>query len=155
NMKKVKLPECFEVIVCGDSDEVGIASAKEAARALADQGHRVSISKAPKPFKDWNEALCQDADPAGLSDLIFDRRKTVKARAVREVTMEEFLDIQFPPREFLNEPWLETSSSVMIHGYRGEGKTWFGLSVAYALATGEPLLGWNVRQARVLYIDGE
>jgi putative DNA primase/helicase len=43
----------------------------------------------------------------------------------------------------------------MVHGYRGEGKTWFGLSIAYALATGQPLLGWEVNERRVLYVDGE
>ena len=47
-------------------------------------------------------------------------------------------------------------STNMIYAWRGTGKTWFSLWLAYALSTGSPFLKWQVGQARrVIYIDGE
>lgn len=155
NLKHVMTPRCSEVIVAGDNDDIGIGAAEAAATLLADRGYKVRIA-IPKGFKDWNEAaVSENGDADELADLILSSRKVKGSREVRPITMTEFLAMQFPPRDYLIKPWLESSSSVMVHGYRGEGKTWFGLSVAYALATGRRLLGWEVNERRVLYVDGE
>ena len=119
---------------------------------------RIAVANGPDGY-DFNDALL-DAQ-AGRVDLkelkhsILGAKIFKRSRNIHPVTMGQFLAMQFPPREYLIEPWLESSSSVMIHGYRGEGKTWFALSVGYALATGEPLMGWKVSRRRTLYIDGE
>ena len=71
-------------------------------------------------------------------------------------TLEQFLAADIPERKLLLGPWLPVGGSAMIHGKAGVGKTQFALSVAMAVATGQPFLGWCVQQpARVLYIDGE
>jgi hypothetical protein len=44
----------------------------------------------------------------------------------------------------------------MLHAKRGVGKTHFGLSIAYAVATGGRFLKWHAPKARkVCYLDGE
>ena len=45
----------------------------------------------------------------------------------------------------------------MIAGYTGLGKTYLALSIAYAIASGGELLGWETggRPRKVLYLDGE
>jgi len=44
----------------------------------------------------------------------------------------------------------------MIYSFRGVGKTLLGLTIAYAVASGETFLGWSAPQPRrVLYLDGE
>ena len=44
----------------------------------------------------------------------------------------------------------------MIYSPRGVGKTLLGLSVGYAVASGDNFLGWSAPEPRrVLYIDGE
>jgi len=44
----------------------------------------------------------------------------------------------------------------MVFAKRGLGKTWFGLTLALAVARGEDFLSYAVPQPRrVLYIDGE
>ena len=75
---------------------------------------------------------------------------------VLAVGMEQFMSLKFPPREFLLKPWLTTTGLHMIDAKAGHGKTWLTLSVAYAVASGQSLLGWEVmKRGKVLYVDGE
>lgn len=69
---------------------------------------------------------------------------------------DDFMRYDFPPIEQLLDPWLPKSGLAMVAGYRGSCKTWLGMGVGYAVATGGKLLGWQVpKPARVLYVDGE
>ena len=64
--------------------------------------------------------------------------------------------MDIPPREHLLAPWLPCQGLAMIYAPRGVGKTFFGLEIAYAVATGQRFLRWNAPKARpVLYLDGE
>jgi AAA domain len=54
------------------------------------------------------------------------------------------------------EPWLPEKGMAMIFAPRSIGKTLLALSIAYAVASGSKLLGWQSDKPRkVLYIDGE
>src|SRR5437764_15361141 len=67
----------------------------------------------------------------------------------------EFLNHDYPPVEHVVKPWFNKRGIAMVAAWRGTGKTYFGLSVAYAIATGGKFLGFEVPQARkVLYVDG-
>ena len=67
-----------------------------------------------------------------------------------------FMKLAFPERELLLEPWLPRPGLAMVYAPRGEGKTWFALAVAKAIAGGHDLLGWRCPKAgRVLYVEGE
>lgn len=72
------------------------------------------------------------------------------------VTLAELLAKDIPIRAPLLSPWLTEQSLSMIYAWRGIGKSWLALSVAYAVASGSDLLGWRVpRKRRVLFVDGE
>ena len=71
------------------------------------------------------------------------------------VGLKQFLTTQIPEKPFIL-PWCREQNTVMIHAWRGVGKTLFSLNVGYAIASGGEFIGWAAEQARkVLYIDGE
>jgi len=77
-------------------------------------------------------------------------------RPPRIVTLGAFLAQDLPPRELLLSPWLPRQGLVMVHAYRGIGKTFVALHVAYAVASGGNFLGWGAqRPAGVFFLDGE
>lgn len=71
-------------------------------------------------------------------------------------TLKDFMQMEFPKQEMLLSPIISTKSLTMIHAYRGVGKSFFAMSIAYAIATGSKLLRWEAEKpAKVLYVDGE
>lgn len=76
--------------------------------------------------------------------------------AIRAVTAEALLGMEFPPREMVLAPWLPTKGLAMLYGRRGLGKTHVALGIAYAVASGGKFLGWSaLKPRRVVLIDGE
>jgi hypothetical protein len=76
--------------------------------------------------------------------------------SVRVCTINELIARKFPPREILLAPWLRKQSLDMIHAWRGVGKTFVALEIAYAVSTGGRFLGWQAPKPHgVLYVDGE
>ena len=154
NFKKITPPSCGEIIIAADNNKVG----RDAAQAAAEQwaaGRKVRI--AVPTHKDWNDAHRDgNADPAKLRESILNGEQATANNMVQAVGMEQFMSLQFPPREFLLKPWLTTTGLHMIDAKAGHGKTWLTLSVAYAVASGQPLLDWEVmKRGKVLYVDGE
>ena len=69
---------------------------------------------------------------------------------------EDLLAYEFPPRETLLHPWLQSQSLSMLYAWRGVGKTHTALGIAWAVASGGEFLGWSAaKPAPVLYLDGE
>jgi putative DNA primase/helicase len=158
NMRAVIPPQCSEVIICPDNDKPGLEAAQETARRLSVEGRKVRIAQVPEPDNDWNDTLqrSQQADLDDLRHSILHAELFEGPQGVQALTMEQFLNVQFPRRDHLIKPWLETGALVMIAAQRGDGKTLLALSAAYALATGKNLMDWLVsKSVRVLYIDGE
>ena len=160
NLANVEPPRCAELIYAADNDDAGRAGAKEAAARLRHIGI-VRIARPPEQYNDWNDAVRDpDANPDLLRRLILHAATPTPAELdlvrVQSLGMRDFLAISFPRRQYLLKPWLTTTGLVMIDALPGHGKTWLGLSSAYAVASGQPLLGWTVEKAaRVLYVDGE
>lgn len=72
------------------------------------------------------------------------------------VTLGDFLNRSFPPRELLLAPWLPMKGLALVFSPRGVGKTHFALGVAYAVASGGRFLKWTAPDPRkVLVLDGE
>jgi bifunctional DNA primase/polymerase-like protein/AAA domain-containing protein len=72
------------------------------------------------------------------------------------LNIEELLQRQTEPREFVLEPILKMKDLAMIYSWRGVGKTLVALEMAYAMSAGGKCLKWqSPRPIRVLYIDGE
>lgn len=79
-----------------------------------------------------------------------------QAPRLRALSLGELLALELPPREDVLAPWLPTQGLAMVYAPRGIGKTWVGLGVAYAVASGGKFLSWSAPAARgVIYIDGE
>ena len=72
------------------------------------------------------------------------------------VTASQLLTMKFPQREMILDPFIPTQGLVMIHSKRGVGKTYIGLGIAYAVASGTTFLRWSAPQPRqVVLVDGE
>lgn len=77
-------------------------------------------------------------------------------RPVIAVGAHDLLAADFPPRDVLLDPWLLSQALVMIYAWRGVGKTYLAMLIAYALASAGKCLQWNApAPVPVLYIDGE
>jgi putative DNA primase/helicase len=155
----VRVPrEWKQCIFCADTGEPGRLAARAGAQRLAIEGRSVTI--ATPASGDWNDAL-QDAgddeeELARLRHALLNGKAVVVEGEIRGMPMGQFIDLQFPAREYLLKPWLTTTGLAMIDAMAGHGKTWLALAVGYAVASGTGLLGWEVmREARVLYVDGE
>jgi len=155
------VPPCKGLIIFADYDEsgVGLKAAENLAGRYAALGGIAWSVLPPEGCKDWNEAFRKyksAADRAELRRSIMDTKPAAAQHEVRALTMAEVLALDVSPRVYLLEPWLEVGSLAMLHAPRGHGKTRFLLSAAYAIATGQRFILWEVQHAaRVLFVDGE
>lgn len=77
-------------------------------------------------------------------------------KAATCISISDFLRTELPKREALLAPWLLMQSLSMLYAWRGIGKSWLALFIAYAIACGGEILGWKASvKRRVLFIDGE
>jgi putative DNA primase/helicase len=76
--------------------------------------------------------------------------------SLRPFGFNDFLNLNISPRQMLLHPILPERSLAMLYAPRGIGKSWLGLSIGLAVASGRPLLRWSApKPKRVLYVDGE
>ena len=91
------------------------------------------------------------AKPVEASNAVVPIRAPLQA-----VGINDFLNLDIPPREMLLDPILPERSLAMLYAPRGLGKSWLALSIGVTIASGQPLLRWIApRQRNVLYVDGE
>ena len=150
----------------------GQAAAWRLGATLRAQGVEASVRMPPDPKNDANSALqagrldewmgslievpeqfrCQEADP----ELAERQKEGLQKPPLVVLSLEELLVREVPPRRNLLDPWLPEQGLCMVYAPRGIGKTWFGLYVAYAVASGGSFLKWQADSAEgVLYVDGE
>jgi putative DNA primase/helicase len=158
-MKSLIVPKASEYIICADNDKnkTGQNAAKFLAKQLANAGHLVRVAVPEYVGEDWNDVLLDDRDKLKtMRDRILNAKSVSRDKRVSALSVADFLSLTFPKREFMLKPWLTTTSLAMIDAQAGHCKTWLALSIAYAVATGQALMGWEVeRSGRVLYVDGE
>ena len=71
-------------------------------------------------------------------------------------TLSGFLRLELKSREMVLEPAIPEQGLVMLHAWRGLGKTHVALGMAHAVASGTQFTKWQAPKARcTLYIDGE
>lgn len=160
-LKAVKLPRklfaATEVIVVADNDEPGVSAANECAKRLTREGYRVRIAIPEGEGADWNDVLREHGAPHAADAILSANIVHVSADDdVEPRGMADLMNVAFPELVKLQKPWLPMPGLAMIHGNAGHGKTHLAMSVAYAVASGTPILGWDVeRAAKVLYVEGE
>ncbi len=83
-------------------------------------------------------------------------KNVAQIRALSPVRLENFLALRIAPREMLLNPILPEKGLSMLYAPRGMGKSWLGISIGLAVASGSPLLRWSAPEPRrVLHVDGE
>ena len=63
------------------------------------------------------------------------KREKPPIKPAKAYSIADFLSIKLPPRINLLSPWLPAQGLAMVYAPRGIGKTFFGLNVAYAVAS--------------------
>ncbi len=110
------------------------------------------------PKWDLADALPDDWTAEQLRELLDAARpaEPKDSRRLRAVDIGDFLSMEIPPREMVLAPVLPSQGLAMLYAARGVGKTFVGLGMAYAVATGGGFFRWQAPEPRrVLYIDGE
>lgn len=100
------------------------------------------------------------AEPIGMgpfgNDTVPLRQLEPRSAPLEPVTLSDFLQRTFPPREMLLAPWLPVKGLGLVFAPRGIGKTHFASGVSYAVASGGQFLKWRAPSPRkVLVLDGE
>ncbi len=181
---RVKFPEA-RIILCTDDDHEtegnpGLTKATQAARAINGLLAVPSFGKVrhekSTDFNDLHQlkglaavkeclAAAQDPPMQGLSPTQGNQHNANRedqdegngaSSRLTVISAMDFMAFEFPPRENILAPWLPRQGLAMVHAPRGIGKTHFSLGVAYAVASGGKLFGWEATKPRgVLFIDGE
>lgn len=71
------------------------------------------------------------------------------------ITYQDLARKEFPEPLYLITPWLKERNLLMIHSWRGVGKTFFAMAIAQAIASGSQFLKWATNPAPVFYFDCE
>jgi hypothetical protein len=99
--------------------------------------------------------LAREAQP-GWTKPSDNARANNEVPTLTPITVAELLSMQVAIRQWALAPILPLPGLAMLYAPRGMGKTWLALFVAYALASGGSVFGWQAsRPWRVLIIDGE
>jgi putative DNA primase/helicase len=92
----------------------------------------------------------------GPGDVILGVNRAAPNQSFQPVGLQDFLALQVPPRRMLLAPILPERSLAMLYAPRGIGKSWLGLTIGLAVASGSSVLHWNApKPRRVLLVDGE
>jgi len=145
-----------KVVLWPDNDEPGRKAMDQIAAVLKPLAASVGLVNLPSFVPDKWDLADPAPDCLGLSALL---TKAVSAGAgLRRhiLSAKDFLDIATPPREYLIREWLPKGALAMVWATRGLGKTWFALTLAISIASGENFLDYEVpNEEVVLFIDGE
>jgi len=155
-MKSLQVPKCSKVIIASDRGAPGQDAAKALGKRIAG---RVPTYNAAAQEKDWNDELRLALSKPKLLEKLKDELlhgRRIKPPKFTAKTMAEFSDLTVLKKDFLLDPLLISGHSTMLSAPPGAGKTRLSLSMAYAIATGDPLMHWTPpKPERVLYVDAE
>jgi hypothetical protein len=119
-------------------------------RHCVNSAFRYSKNKSPVRSIAASFEPCNDEELPQITNL--------KTNQIKALSIEDFLSIKLPPREYIIEPIFPTQGLMMVYAKRGIGKTYFALHLACSIAGGFNIFGnkWKISKSRsVLYIDGE
>ena len=168
--KLKNLPGATNPVFFFDNDDAGRKATAKAIQVVGGRCQVVDWSLAPAGMNDANDLL--RAGHAGVIErMVRSSRVTEAAPALQGVEeetgklpaledlildAESFCRIEIPPRKQYLNPWLQEHSIIGINGWRGVGKTWFGMGAIDAVTKGESFGPWKCEEpTECLYIDGE
>lgn len=116
-------------------------------RQLVDTADRLRRAAATEPLSDIASATQAELDRLAAA---------AQPTAAQATDLATFLDTPRLRREFLVEGLLRERDRLLLHGWRGLGKTWWLIWLACCLVTGRQFLRYKVpRPASCLYVDAE
>jgi hypothetical protein len=116
-------------------------------RKMVDAADRLRRAAATEPLGEIASATQIELDCVAAA---------AQSTAAQATDLATFLDAPRPPREFLVEGLLRERDRLLLHGWRGLGKTWWLIWLACCLVTGRQFLRYKVpRPASCLYVDAE
>ena len=156
------------VIILADHDRKAPASARPALRRPGGCERPGGCGSRCRPRLEPTSPTCCTAEPMPPLAIpampprdpeavrrIVDMAEDVLPR-LRPLSAAELLMLELPPRALILDPILPQKGLMLLHAYRGVGKTHLALGIGYCAATGGGMLGWSAsRPHPVLYIDGE
>ncbi len=81
---------------------------------------------------------------------------TLKDLQAAIINADDFQFLDIPVKRKILSPWLTEGSITQISGWRGTGKTWFGLSLFKAVTSGQRFGPWLTdTPVSALYVDAE
>lgn len=84
------------------------------------------------------------------------KKQLLRKNRLNPINIVDIMLRDISPKKIILKPWLREKDLGMIYAERGLGKTWFALSIAYAIASGDKVLNFeSIEPRRVLYVDGE
>lgn len=103
-------------------------------------------------YADYQE---QGEQPPASSIVTGSNGIPTKPGAYTKTSVQDFMTRIIPPREHIIGPFVKQGLS-MVFAPAGVGKTYFSLSLAFAIATKGKFLHWTCEQQQsVIYFDGE
>ena len=160
------------VVNLADADEPGRRHALQVARSLLGVAASVRVVELPgaKDVTEWVEKggtkegfselvkRTPELDGAGLAELERKWLPVSQGTGRKKITSVSELppvwDIEMN-LEWLVQDFLAAGSVNLLSAESDTGKTWLAYFIAGAVAQGHPILGREVRQRKVLYLDGE
>lgn len=109
------------------------------------------MSNLPGTLINWS-----DDDPKKDPETLERQNRAAEAFGQGLVAADVLDEMDIPQREPYCGYWFRESDLGFIYGPRGEGKTWFAIGLARAVAEGRDYGPWAIKTKRkVLYVDGE
>ncbi len=128
-------------------------------RAETPMGHRIRPATWKRLLEPFKKVVSDEEflrDPSSGEESPAKPGLTLDGLKGALLDADEMLTMKFPPKKRILHPWLTEQSLTLISGWRGIGKTWFGLGLADSISRGVALGPWKViTPVPILYIDGE
>ena len=161
------LYEFGSIIIVYDNDKAGSKGAKKVAEKIKTESPDTVVKIAQ-----WDKSLPEGYDIIDDSqkENIFDEldkaivnaneyeltdSKPDNTKGYPIMNIHKIKETSTKPPEAIVQNLLVDNGVTLISGTDGVGKTWFGLQMAVAIASGEPFLGWKVNKKPVLMIQFE
>ena len=156
------IPQGSTLYLWPQNDQAGEKWVKDICASIKVAVKRAKIPAVYKDLNAWTLAL-GGASEHELHDAMVNAeivRESEKswAEALNEaiVTASELHDLKLIPRKKLLGDWFCEGDLGFVFAFRGTGKTWLALGIAWALSTGGKLGDFQAHACvKVLYVDGE
>ena len=132
------------VIICLDNDEAGQKEIEQYYQILEESNAKPLITTLPKDFKDISDYFTAGHSKEDFEKLprltLEDWKEINEPKEYKFETINDILQQNIPPEEWLVNRVLPTEGFAFIFGAEATGKSFYTLTLAHAVASGQPWL---------------